>query len=38
MLYDLDFTDVRKPEPKFFRAVMKNGVIDVSAALQEVVG
>lgn len=38
MLYDLDFTDVRKPEPRFFRAVMKNGVIDVSAALQEVVG
>ncbi|WP_314945663.1 type I-C CRISPR-associated protein Cas5c [Olsenella uli] len=38
MLYDLDFTDARKPEPKFFRAVMRNGIIDTSIESQEVFG
>lgn len=39
MLYDLDFTNMEHPKPKFFRAVMRNGVIDISTtAMQEVVG
>ena len=38
MLYDLDFTNARKPEPKFFRAVMRNGIIDTSIESQEVPG
>lgn len=38
MLYDLDFTDIEHPEPKFFRAVMRNGIIDASTAAREVVG
>ncbi|WP_035438328.1 type I-C CRISPR-associated protein Cas5c [Atopobium sp. oral taxon 810] len=38
MLYDLDFTDIEHPEPKFFRAVMRSGVIDVSAIAREAIG
>ncbi|EPD77060.1 type I-C CRISPR-associated protein Cas5c [Atopobium sp. oral taxon 199] len=38
MLYDLDFADMEHPEPKFFRAVMRGGVIDVSTAAREVIG
>ncbi len=30
MLYDMDYTDVRNIRPMFFRAVMKNGVIDLT--------
>jgi CRISPR-associated protein Cas5d len=29
MLYDMDFSDQTNPQPMFFRAKMKNGVIDV---------
>ena len=29
MLYDMDFTDPKNPQPMFFRAVMKNGMIDL---------
>ena len=29
MLYDMDFTAPRDPQPMFFRAVMKNGVIEL---------
>jgi CRISPR-associated protein Cas5d len=29
MLYDLDFTNRSSPAPKFFKARMKNGVVDV---------
>ena len=29
MLYDMDFSDQTNPQPMFFRARMKNGVIDV---------
>ena len=29
MLYDMDFSDLTNPQPMFFRARMKNGVIDV---------
>ena len=29
MLYDLDFTDPRNPQPMFFRASMKQGVIEL---------
>ncbi len=38
MLYDLDFTDLEHPEPRFFRAVMCKGIIDITSALQEVIG
>lgn len=31
MLWDLDFGDIMNPQPIFFRAVMKNGVIDLSS-------
>ncbi len=31
MLYDLDYTDCRNIRPMFFRAAMKNGVINVPA-------
>ena len=27
MLHDLDFTNASDPQPRFFRAEMKNGVI-----------
>lgn len=37
MLYDLDFSDPERPEPRFFRAVMRNGVIDIPVA-KEVIG
>lgn len=37
MLYDLDFSDPESPEPQFFRAVMRHGVIDVASARGEVV-
>jgi CRISPR-associated protein Cas5d len=30
MLYDLDFTDLANPKPQFFRAALKNGVLDLS--------
>ena len=29
MLYDLDFSDPSEVKPAFFRATIKNGVIDV---------
>ena len=32
MLYDLDFTDPANPQPMFFRAQMRGGVVDVAAA------
>jgi CRISPR-associated protein Cas5d len=31
MLYDMDFTDPENIQPMFFRAVMRNGIIDISA-------
>lgn len=36
MLYDLDFSDPDTPEPYFYRAIMRNGIIDVASALSEV--
>lgn len=30
MLHDMDFTDLKDPQPKFFRAVMEDGVIDLT--------
>ncbi|NLN82051.1 MAG: type I-C CRISPR-associated protein Cas5 [Clostridiales bacterium] len=30
MLYDIDYTDLRNIHPHFFRAVMKNGIIDLT--------
>ena len=39
MLYDLDFSDPQNIKPKFFRAMMNNGVIDVPPVTsKEVVG
>lgn len=32
MLYDMDYSDPRNITPMFFRAVMRNGVIDVSGS------
>jgi len=32
MLYDMDFTAVDDPKPKFFRAQLQDGVIDLSTA------
>ncbi|MHB1359835.1 MAG: type I-C CRISPR-associated protein Cas5c [Rhodocyclaceae bacterium] len=32
MLHDMDFTNLKDPQPKFFRAVMENGVIDLTKA------
>lgn len=32
MLYDLDFANLAEPKPKFFRAEMKAGVIDLTSA------
>lgn len=29
MLYDMDYTDLQNIHPKFFRAIMKNGVVDL---------
>lgn len=37
MLYDLNFSNPDAPEPLFYRAVMRNGVIDVAAAANEVI-
>ena len=34
MLFDLDFSNADSPDPRFFRAVMRNGAIDV-ASLRE---
>lgn len=31
MLYDMDFTDLAKPQPRFFRAELKRGVLEVPA-------
>ena len=31
MLHDLDFSDVVDPQPRFFRALMQQGLIDVPA-------
>jgi CRISPR-associated protein Cas5d len=31
MLHDLDFTDPTGPQPRFFRALMKAGVVEVPA-------
>lgn len=31
MLYDMDFTDPENIKPMFFKAVMRNGIIDLSA-------
>jgi CRISPR-associated protein Cas5d len=38
MLYDLDFSDLEHPSPQFFRAVMRDGHIDVAAARGTVIG
>ncbi len=32
MLYDMDFSAAEDPKPKFFRAQMQSGVVDLSAA------
>lgn len=32
MLYDMDYTNLASPDPRFFRAEMKNGVLDLSNA------
>lgn len=32
MLYDMDFANLADPKPKFFRAAMKAGVIDLTSA------
>lgn len=37
MLYDLDFSNPESPDPSFYRAVMRRGVIDVAAARDGVV-
>ena len=37
MLYDMDFSDPGAPSPMFYRAVMRNGIIDVTGSLDEVV-
>ena len=37
MLYDLDFSNPESPNPSFYRAVMRRGVIDVAAASDGVV-
>jgi CRISPR-associated protein Cas5d len=29
MLYDMDYSDVRDIRPMYFRAVLKNGVLDL---------
>ena len=29
MLYDLDYSDLENIQPQFFRAVLKNGILDV---------
>lgn len=36
MLYDLDFSNPEAPEPYFYRAVMRNGIIDAASARSEV--
>lgn len=38
MLYDLDFSDPEHPQPMFYRAVMRGGIIDVASAREGVVG
>lgn len=37
MLYDLDFSNPDAPEPLFYRAIMRNGVIDVAAPANGVI-
>lgn len=37
MLYDLDFSNADSPNPLFFRAVMRHGVIDVASARGELI-
>ncbi len=32
MLHDMDFSNLKDPQPKFFRAVMENGVIELDRA------
>ena len=32
MLYDMDYSDPRNIKPMFFRAVLKNGVLDLTEA------
>ena len=32
MLFDMDFTAVNDPKPRFFRADMQHGVIDLTKA------
>lgn len=32
MLYDMDYRDPKNIAPMFFRAVMRNGVIDVAGS------
>ena len=29
MLYDFDYSDEKEPQPKFFRAILRKGVLDV---------
>ena len=36
MLYDMDFSDPNSPEPQFYHAVMRYGIIDVATARPEV--
>jgi CRISPR-associated protein Cas5d len=31
MLYDLDFSDASSPQPRFFQARMKDGVVTIPA-------
>lgn len=38
MLYDLDYSDLKNPQPYFFRAEMIDGRIDLAAARGEAVG
>lgn len=35
MLYDLDFSNPNDIRPRFFRAVMRNGVLDIAAAREK---
>jgi CRISPR-associated protein Cas5d len=37
MLHDIDFTNLKDKQAKFFRAVMRDGVIDVQASAASVV-
>lgn len=38
MLFDLDFTIQEDPQPRFFRAIMRKGVIDVPSSSKGMIG